>query len=465
MSVLKSSLVALSPDHPGIARINQSPPGCIDAANKLLQQNHTKFHIYFRDLAGHNHIAHSVLTVLAMGGGPDDLERAYDDGEGIQREMPPVDSEAVSGMKNPDYFRTRMQQLPEYGNFLSFFEKEVESKGWKAVVSEYCFSHTPLADAMLAQLFEGLYHPIIHLGFGIEFEQPSIVAEGLAQAASHDPSDIDKFFARSDQLSGSVSSRPLIELYAAVRQNEKLRTAARMPDGPHKVRDGVLGRALDDMVAVAAQFQVTHDTLELKIGEMISCAAYSCGAAHKAGKTRKIDFFYMHNVTSSIFLTVLAQQNWISPEDKVRLVEWKGRLDLVWYAASAAAELRLENIANYKPTLSKGMDWAAMYKAVNAQHDDGHVAKFIRALKNGEEVTKALQQGEDAASFPVRGDLWFRIAQIAYDSTAGIAKDIDKWVWGAGFDPMWEKFGNLSSNYSSDFVTAWIGQGLEAKSE
>lgn len=31
----------------------------------------------------------------------------------------------------------------------------------------------------------GLLHPIIHLGFGIEFNQPALVAEGLAQACLH----------------------------------------------------------------------------------------------------------------------------------------------------------------------------------------------------------------------------------------------------------------------------------------
>jgi hypothetical protein len=36
---------------------------------------------------------------------------------------------------------------------------------------------------MLARLYEGAYHPIIHLGLGIEFQQPGIIAEALAQLA------------------------------------------------------------------------------------------------------------------------------------------------------------------------------------------------------------------------------------------------------------------------------------------
>ena len=32
----------------------------------------------------------------------------------------------------------------------------------------------------------GFLHPIIHLGFGVEFKQPAIIAEALAEAAVHD---------------------------------------------------------------------------------------------------------------------------------------------------------------------------------------------------------------------------------------------------------------------------------------
>lgn len=151
---------------------------------------------------------------------------------------------------------------------------------------------------------------------------------------------------------------------------------------------------------------------------MINCAAYRAGAAQKLGKMRKIDFFVMHNVTCSIFFTVLAREPWISIEDKLRLVEW---------------ELRGQDILEYEPTSSKGMDWRAMYKAVNEEHDDGHVAKFIRALKNGEDVSKPFEQGEGAAPFPSKGNMWFKIAQMAYDSTTGIetftAERSDKWLW------------------------------------
>lgn len=445
MTVLKASQVKLTPQRTGFARLDPSPAGTLEIANELLQRNHDSYHMYFRDVGGHNHIAHSVLSVLAMGGGPKELKRAYDDGYGYQRPLPALDLQVAQELHDPEKFRARMLNLDQYTNFLHFFESEIDAKGWQAVLQEYCFSRTPLAEAMFSQLYEGLLHPIIHLGFGIEFEQPSIVAEGLAHAASHDPGNIDTFFRRSEELalSGSVlPAKPLVKLYEEVRRNEKTRTAGRMQDGPFRLRDGPLARTMDEIVGIAAQFQIKpddEDDLERATAEMINCAAYSAGAAQRVGKVPKVDFFIMHDVTCSIFLSVLVKQSWIKLEDRIRLVEWKARLDLAWYAANGAAELRLEDIARYEPTASKGMHWRALYKAVNEVHDDGHIAKFVRALKNGETVSAPFEQGDGADAFPIKGDLWLRIAQMGYDTTKDGHDNSDKWVWGAGFDLAWMK--------------------------
>lgn len=163
------------------------------------------------------------------------------------------------------------------------------------------------------------------------------------------------------------------------------------------------------------------------------------GCTQRPGKVPKIDFFHMHAVTSSIFLTVLIKQPWISTETKVRVVEWKGRLDLVWYAASGAAELRIEDVKDYEGSPSAHMTWSALYQAINVMHDDGHVAKFVRALKNGEEVSKPFEHGDGAEAFPIKGDMWLKLARMAYDSTLDIVPSEAKWVWGTGFDQAWAR--------------------------
>ncbi|AEO58371.1 hypothetical protein MYCTH_2305640 [Thermothelomyces thermophilus ATCC 42464] len=447
-----ASQVRLSPDHLGIARTDDGlADGALEVANELLQKNHDEWHMYFQDIAGHNHIPHSLLTILAMGGGPDQLRRAYDDGEILQRPLPPLAPGSIDSLADPDVFLSRMVKIPEYTNFLVFFEREIEKKGWQAVVNEYCFAGTPVAENVFAQLYEGLYHPLIHLAFGVEFHQPSIVAEGLAQAASHHPGLIwTDFFRRAEALarSGTVSPKPLVELYKAVRANAKIRAAARLQDGPFRGQ-GMIERAADELVPIAAQFQVTPDNLQRALAEVISCSAFTT-AAQKAGKVPKVDFFYLHMVTSALAVDILVRQDWISIENKARLVEWKGRIDLAWYAANAAPELRAQVLDQYRPTLSKGMGWKELYRAANEVHDDGHIVKFIRSLKNGEDVVKPFEQAPGAADyFPVHGDMWLKTAQLCYDGTAEIIDEPNrllskKWVFGAGFDLAWAELPGLS---------------------
>jgi hypothetical protein len=39
---------------------------------------------------------------------------------------------------------------------------------------------------------------------------------------------------------------------------------------------------------------------------------------------------------------------------------------------------------------------------------------------------------------PVKGGMWLKLAQMCYDSTHKFVDGQKKWVWGAGFDPMWK---------------------------
>ncbi|CAK1362212.1 Oxidoreductase AflY [Cercospora beticola] len=441
MTILATSRLHIEGDFHGYGSLDKSPPGALETLNRLIQNNHDEFDMFWRPDAGHNHTAHSLLSVYALGGSSADLERAYRDDDPHQVPIGAVDHSVVASLKDPRIFIHRMQRLDQYSNYLRFFEERIEARGWKAVVVEYLFSRSDVAEAMLGQLFEGAYHPLIQLGFGIEFELPGLVAEGLAHCAAHDAANIIPFFQKAEKLakSGSVAPAPLVELYKEVRDTEKIRLAAKMTQGPVRVRDGVMGEAQDDIAAVAAKFQVGPDGLKQAIIETTSCAAYSCGGAQRPGKVAKVDFFFMHMVTSSIFLSILARQDWLETEDKIRLVEWKGRLDLVWYAASSAPALDRKWLEQYQPTLSAGMDWRALYRAVTVEPDDGHLAKIVRSLKWAEEEAKGVETSE---TIPVAGSGWFKLAQMAYDSTAHLPIPA-KWIMGAGYDFLWTRVDSL----------------------
>lgn len=445
-TITAASQVRLSKGSVGIVHGDKIPEESLEAATRLLQHNHDKNHIFWRDVNGHNHMAHDYLTILALGASPAELQQAYDDNQPIQRPPPAVDEDVIAAMADDSKFLEYLNKGDQYTNFLVFFERQIEQKGWKEVIQQYVFSRTPVAEAVLSELYEGAYHPVIHFGLGVEFEQPSIIAEGLAQAAAHSNVGIDKFLFDSEKeaLNSSIdaSSKTLVELLKEAGANETIHYAARWTDMANKINHGVFGRASPEVTALASQFRVTPENLERRCAEVLNCAAYMAGCAQRKGKGRKIDFFYMHNVTSSIFFTVFMKQPWIKVEDKVRLVEWKGRLDIVWYAASGCPELNVDDVAGYEATHAKDMGWKELYRAITAMHDDGHVAKFVRALKNGEEVSKPFEHGEHGDAFPLKGDMWLKLARMAYDTTLGLSPE-GKWIWGAGFDQPWGGIPNV----------------------
>lgn len=436
--------IRLSPSHLGISQGAHVPSGSLEECNRLLQKNHEEYHMFFRDRAGHNHLVHSLLTILALGANPQELQDRYDDGVPIQRAIPEINNALLEKLADSETFYNTIGEITEYHTFLVFFERQIAAKGWKEVIQAYVFARSKVADAMLARMYEGAYHPIIHLGLGIEFQQAPIIAEALAQAASHDNSNIGTLFRNAESEAAiaypTAKPKPMVQLLDEVRANDAIRTAPRWSDFGNKMRDGVIGRAGEEISSIAAQFRIRADEKELerRTAEMINTCAYLAGAAQHDGRKRKIDFFYMHAVTSSLFFSVLIRQDWIQLQDRVRLVEWKARLDLAWYAVCGCAPLDGEAVSGYANPESEGVGWAELFGAVNREHDDGHAAKFLRALKHGEEVTRGFEQGEWEAYFPMKGDMWLRLARMCQDTTKDLPTDL-KWVPFTGFEQPWKR--------------------------
>lgn len=437
----RAAQVVLSEKHIGILGDTKLSSESVSEANRLLQKNHEEWHMFFRDRAGHNHIAHSILTCLALGAAPQDIQRAYDDGVGIQRPIPEVDDDIVKRLADDDFMYEALGTITQYASFLVFFQAHIEEHGWKETVNKYIFSRSKVAEKMLARMYEGAYHPVIHLGLGIEFQQPSIVAEALAQAAAHDDSNISMLFEACEAQAGisypAEKPKSLIQLVHEARNTDKIRNAPVWQDFGNKMRDGVVGRACMEMAMLASQFQIKPQDLERRTAEMISTCAYMAGASQRTGRKRKIDFFYMHAVTSSIFFSVIIKQDWIKLEDRVRMVEWKGRLDLAWYVVSGSAELHASAVTAYHDDFTDSMEWDELYAVVNKEHDDGHVAKLIRALKNGQNAAERFEGGEFSESFPVHGDMWIKIARMALGTTKDCPTD-QKFVNFTGFDMGWQ---------------------------
>ena len=244
-------------------------------ASELLQVNHEKHHIFFNKSGFHNHIAHHLLTLFALGATPEEIQQGYDTNVSYQRPPEPLKDSIVDDMYNADRSKTYLGKERYYHDFLVFFQKEIEKKTWTGVLNEYLFAGDERADDLLARSYAGFLHPIIHTGFGVEFQQPAIIAEGLAQACVHD-NWMKSFFLVIEEAANKKRKegdrKTIVQLLEEVKRDEELSNAAHWEDG-NKIRDGVMKRALDKMVALASQYTIREDDdLEEKTAEMINAA-------------------------------------------------------------------------------------------------------------------------------------------------------------------------------------------------
>lgn len=82
---------------------------------------------------------------------------------------------------------------------MTFFTNVVKEKGSAAAIEEYIFSTKANFDPartvgeqpqMLNRLLASLLHPIIHVGYGLEFGLPGMVIEGESNQAPFIRSDL-----------------------------------------------------------------------------------------------------------------------------------------------------------------------------------------------------------------------------------------------------------------------------------
>ncbi|CAF9922935.1 MAG: hypothetical protein HETSPECPRED_005195 [Heterodermia speciosa] len=366
-----------------------------------------------------HHIVHHVLTLYALGASPEQIQSHYNNNKSYQRPPQPLDDKVVQDLNDYKKFQQYLGNEKYYHDYLVFFGREIDKKGYEKVINEY--------------LLKGFLHPIIHLGFALEFNQPALVAEALAQAAAHD-TYMSKFFLPAEKAAATEErSKSLVELLDEIRADQKLSTAAHWNDG-NKIRDGILIRAPDEMITYASQYKVSENELEEKTAEMTNAAVYFTGGAQHPPKQVKIDFYYMHCVNCSIFFSVFLKAPWISDKNKVRLLEWKGRNDLALYASRRSPKPLLDEIQNYKPVKPQQSSWDAVIERMISHEDDGHGIKLVRAIRHGQEICKPY---DGKPSFRVRNGMWDKLGNIAIDS---VENSGDTWVRSAGFDEAWENF-------------------------
>lgn len=102
-----------------------------------------------------DHIPHSLLTIYALGGSPEDIRAAYERNQAYQQSARPVVDEVLAKLNETAEFKKYVGKGEHYSNFLAFFQRQIDEKGVNAVLNEYLFAENEQAEDMLCRLWGG----------------------------------------------------------------------------------------------------------------------------------------------------------------------------------------------------------------------------------------------------------------------------------------------------------------------
>ncbi|WYZ38873.1 hypothetical protein EsH8_III_000787 [Colletotrichum jinshuiense] len=423
----------------GLWKFNQQDASA-NKASELLQRDLEKHHVFFNQDGFHNHIPHHVLALFGTGAGPDAIQKAYKENESYQRPAQSSHNDIADDLKDWEKAKKYLGKEKHYSDFLLFYQREIERLGWEKVLNEYLFKGDERAEDMFQRMFAGFLHPIIQLMYGVEWEQPAIVAEGLAQAAVH-KNQLKDFFEATEKRANETAKTPMpqiADLIEEIRQDQKLANAAEMKDS-NKIFDGVFARAHEEMLRIASKVKIRPEELDERTAEMFHNSFYVAGgAALRPGKEAKWDFFFIHHTNSAPIFLSFNSKPWISAENKARMLEYKIRMDLVQYAARGCPALSVDEIKSYRPKdkdqgkalVSKPTDLLPRFHNIP---DDGHTIKVVRALGICHDLSA--KYGEKPW-IKIRGDdEWLNLYYMLLDGTEHAEM---RWVRAAGFEEAWK---------------------------
>ncbi|KIM44058.1 hypothetical protein M413DRAFT_68435 [Hebeloma cylindrosporum] len=339
-------------------------PASTTVLRKVLTDNHRKWHIFFNEMRFHNHTAHAALSLWCLGADPDILEASYKDNSSYQRPQFPSPNPITQ-----ENWKDHLGDERYFQAYLNFFKAELDSKSVPALLEEYIFeSRANFAGKdnqpeMLSRFHDGLLHPHIHTGFGVEFGLPGIFAEGLAQTAVHGPTSSpvipSSWFDESEaglvsrfaSAVGLADKGPKPNIHAFTILARVLADPALAPRQLNETEfyQKTVANYGDHIVKHVNEWNLDGD-LDKKVEELLwtNVLIYAVGGSEE-DETFNADFFYMHLVTSSLFLGTIYSQ--LKRGSQVRLLRSYFAVCLTWYIGRGRATIDIARFFKNDATL------------------------------------------------------------------------------------------------------------------
>ncbi|KAJ2158035.1 hypothetical protein GGF46_004087 [Coemansia sp. RSA 552] len=378
-------------------------------ATRLCARDYLEHHVFFNEMGHHNHFNHHLLSIFTMGASSQRLQEVFDLHKTIQ--LPLLAHYGGDQITSTNLFQHATDEK-YYSRFVEYFRRELDSagSGWK----EYA-CNLSMAPQMLPLTMSGVFHPLIQLGYGLEFESKAITAMGLAQACAHAPFFETMF---SPGVFGTICGKTqdnehcgasLMQIVRMIR-DDPIALGMEYDPQPH-LNHSIVGAAEKLAIMYTALWAVppTKEAISAKYCELQSFVALFYGGLTRPGHKPVLQFIGMHCLTSAYFLPIYF--DCMPIETQAVLLK-----------------------AHY-----------VFEKAIVS--DDLHVSKVVRSLWRGSMLTSP-PQAKLAADYELPPQInWLYLAHMTTDTiTASFFEDIavqakagkQYWVYGmVGRDEFW----------------------------
>ncbi|KAH7886636.1 hypothetical protein F5I97DRAFT_1829234 [Phlebopus sp. FC_14] len=354
------------------ARMPNAGPEATAALLKALKDNHERSHVFFNQFSFHNHSAHHLLALYALGAPSPTLSAAYQDTHLDHMRIAFVAPERV--VITDDNFTEYLGNDQYYNAYLDYFHRVVLEPGATipSLLEKYLFSEhynirTPMEGTqqpeMLNRFLEILVHPIIHVGYGAEFGLLGMIAEGLAWTSVH-PAGATTLISRL--LFTPKRTTPITELEKQEpewlpKPGSRLRALNILS---LMLRDPRFGSKVLDKHEYAAMLE-SHGEVINRYGEMWDCDVknqedlekyleeliwagtlmYGVGSWDGDEAEYRADFFTAHIVTSALFLPSLCAH--ISHRSQTLLLRAHFLTSITWWLVRGRPGFPLQKFTSY----------------------------------------------------------------------------------------------------------------------
>ncbi|KAI9593136.1 hypothetical protein BDF19DRAFT_415775 [Syncephalis fuscata] len=333
--------------------------------HRLIAKNDSEFDISYNNYLA-NHMVHHLYSLYALGADAKRLERAMNTGS---EELEPLSKPTIT--ITADNWKDHFSDLKLYTDYLQFFHKEVDRLG-----KEKAF------DIYVPQLLVGAVgaagHPLIHLGYAIEFDDTTVLAEALAYAcARRVPMEDVVDGTYSSMLEQGRDDTQILDVITLVSADRRLDVIP----WDH----GRLGRKIQSIFELCRtnvtdyfnRILITEDNVDARLDELFNAAVtVYAGTAYE----NQPDFFLLHGVTSLHATRVL--YNRLPIKERVRLVRAEWLFLLVAYIGQGRPIIQLDQmIEPYR----HNHPWSQII-AESMATDDQHTPKLVYAMKCAEQA-------------------------------------------------------------------------------